>query len=874
MLPTGPRGWPLPLLLLPLLTRGAPTPGDPGDPDTAVVVPSRLPGSADGELKCTMTAFGQTFVLNLVPDASFLAPEFKVEFIGGAYGATEGDRPPRGCFYSGTVNGDPQSLAAVSLCHGLHGSFELDGHEYTVRPRHGDGGSVLSQAHLLQRWGPVPVPTAGPPGPAGGRSRQAREVRGDMPERDGDGDAEATSPAPPRRRKRFVSQPRYLETLVVADETVLRFYGAHLQNHILTLMSVAARIFKHPSIKNSINLVLVKMLVIRDGNLGPNSSQDGNLLLKNFCSWQRDYNPPSDRHAEHYDTAVLLTRKSFCLDSQSCDTLGLADIGVICDPRKSCSIVLDQGLQSAYTLAHELGHVLGMLHDDSNSCVSKFGTLSKNHLMASLFKRINRTLPWSICSASFLTDTLDKGKGDCLLDQPTGALVLPTGLPGNNPFYNLDQQCRQLFGPTYVHCSDLQVEPCSKLWCREGPLSYICSSKSADPQWLDGTSCGSNGNICLLGQCLTRVEVEKSRTSVDGSWSSWGSWGACSRTCGGGIQYIHRDCANPAPRNGGEYCVGQRTSYRSCNTQECPDRKTFREVQCEQFNNINYKDSEGNVVQWMPKYAGVSERDRCKLICRIRGRQEYKMFGQVVDGTPCGLDTDSVCVNGQCIQAGCDHVIGSLKTRDHCGVCGGNSSTCQRYTGVFNPTSYGYNHIVTFPAGTTNIDIKQRSYPGFLNDGNYLVLKATDGSYLLNGDLFVMPSEYDVYLNGTTILYSGCMVSLERLQTFEPLPEPLTLQLLTVAGEQPPPAIKFCFSLPNHAEFNRPISVQRTSGAKPQPQNAQWFVGAWHNCSSTCGAGWQMRLVECRLPSGELATTCNEEEKPADLKACKNQCPE
>lgn len=38
-----------------------------------------------------------------------------------------------------------------------------------------------------------------------------------------------------------------------------------------------------------------------------------------------------------------------------CDTLGVADIGTICDPNKSCSVIEDEGLQAAYTLAHELG---------------------------------------------------------------------------------------------------------------------------------------------------------------------------------------------------------------------------------------------------------------------------------------------------------------------------------------------------------------------------------------------------------------------------------------------------------------------------------------------------------------------------------------
>lgn len=35
---------------------------------------------------------------------------------------------------------------------------------------------------------------------------------------------------------------------------------------------------------------------------------------------------------------------------------------------------------------------------------------------------------------------------------------------------------------------------------------------------------------------------------------------------------------------------------------------------------------DGNVKQWIPKYAGVSPRDRCKLFCRARGSSEFKVF--------------------------------------------------------------------------------------------------------------------------------------------------------------------------------------------------------------------------------------------------------
>lgn len=74
-------------------------------------------------------------------------------------------------------------------------------------------------------------------------------------------------------------------------------------------MSVAARIYQHPTLKNSVSLVVVKVLVVEDEKAGPEVSDNGGLTLRNFCNWQQSFNPASDRHPEHYDTAVLLTRQ-------------------------------------------------------------------------------------------------------------------------------------------------------------------------------------------------------------------------------------------------------------------------------------------------------------------------------------------------------------------------------------------------------------------------------------------------------------------------------------------------------------------------------------------------------------------------------------
>ena len=43
----------------------------------------------------------------------------------------------------------------------------------------------------------------------------------------------------------------------------------------------------------------------------------------------------------------------------TCDTLGMADVGTMCDPKRSCSVIEDDGLPSAFTTAHELGEAGG-----------------------------------------------------------------------------------------------------------------------------------------------------------------------------------------------------------------------------------------------------------------------------------------------------------------------------------------------------------------------------------------------------------------------------------------------------------------------------------------------------------------------------------
>lgn len=76
-------------------------------------------------------------------------------------------------------------------------------------------------------------------------------------------------------------------------------------------------------------------------------------------------------------------KQDFC-GHQSCDTLGVADIGTMCDRNKSCSVIEDEGLQAAYTLAHELG----------NTSLPKGKSAASNLLLGGVVAQPSTSISW------------------------------------------------------------------------------------------------------------------------------------------------------------------------------------------------------------------------------------------------------------------------------------------------------------------------------------------------------------------------------------------------------------------------------------------------------------------------------------------------
>lgn len=79
----------------------------------------------------------------------------------------------------------------------------------------------------------------------------------------------------------------------------------------------------------------------------------------------------------------------------------------------------------------------------------------------------------------------------------------------------------------------------------------------------------ANGGAFCRGYAFETVLCELVYCPINGSWSDWGNWLPCSATCGTGLRSRERECNNPSPQHGGQYCTGQTTESEICVKPNC-----------------------------------------------------------------------------------------------------------------------------------------------------------------------------------------------------------------------------------------------------------------------------------------------------------------
>uniref|UniRef100_A0A8C9EY67 ADAM metallopeptidase with thrombospondin type 1 motif 17 n=1 Tax=Pavo cristatus TaxID=9049 RepID=A0A8C9EY67_PAVCR len=787
------------------------------------------PREAAGEaLLLRLPAAGTELYVHLRRDLRFLARDFVVEHRRG-----EERRPPaeRLCFYTGRVLNRSDSFASLSTCAGLVGYIQIGSEHMLIQPVNTSETSFSGKEHFIRRRR---------------STRSSHSLKSHIPDE---------------------------HCKVVAGELEV----AQENSHEYTVVIVVYNMFQHQSLGIKVSIRVTKLVLLRSRPAKLSIGHHGERSLESFCHWQneeyggakylgnnqvpgaRDDTPP-------VDAAVFVTRTDFCVHKdEPCDTVGIAYLGGVCSAKRKCVLAEDNGLNLAFTIAHELGHNMGMSHDDDHPPCA-----GRSHIMSGEWVkgRNPSDLSWSSCSRDDLENFLKSKVSTCLLvtdPRSQYAVRLPHKLPGMH--YSADEQCQILFGTNATFCKNMEHLMCAGLWCLvEGDTS--CKTKLDPP--LDGTECGAD-KWCRAGECVSKTPIPE---HVDGDWSMWSQWSMCSRTCGTGVRFRQRKCDNPPPGPGGKNCRGASVEHTVCENLPCPKGvPSFRDQQCQAHD--RYTNKKKSLLT-----AVVVDDKPCELFCSPLGKDSPVLVtDRVLDGTPCGPYETDLCVHGKCQKIGCDGIIGSAAKEDRCGICSGDGKTCKVVKGDFNHTKgmgdsdfqigtvehYCPRTLVTFPAHSV----------------------VTVFLFLLNQVLLFHDQNYGIHYEYTI------PVNYTAENRSEPEKQQDSLYIWTHSGWEgcsvqcgggERKTIVSCTRI-----INKTMTVvndsdcQRVNRPEPQvrkcnthPCQSRWVTGHWSPCSATCEKGIQHREVTCvyQLQNGTYVNTRDLYclgNKPATVQSCEGR---
>uniref|UniRef100_A0A672Q7Z4 ADAM metallopeptidase with thrombospondin type 1 motif 18 n=1 Tax=Sinocyclocheilus grahami TaxID=75366 RepID=A0A672Q7Z4_SINGR len=784
-----------------------------------------------------VSAFGKELHLDLQP-SHVLAEGFTVQTLG-AEGINTATLEPsiHNCLYQGSIRNHSESSVAISTCTGLSGLIRFSSEELLITPlpqhlalQHNYSASSGHHPHVIYK-----------------RSAE---------------------------RRVYADKTDWISS-VKSNNPYENHHHHHHRHHDsqhgkLQRQHFCGRQLTHKShsFRNQTCCMLTFLGIISQYSLlilGLSINHHADQSLNNFCQWQSGL---IGKNGKRHDHAILLTGLDICSwKNEPCDTLGFAPISGMCSKYRSCTINEDTGLGLAFTIAHESGHNFGMIHDgEGNPCRKTEGNIMSPTLAGN-----NGVFSWSACSRQYLNRFLGTAQASCLVDEPKqiGQYKYPEQLPGQ--LYDADIQCKWQFGSKAKLCSlDFVKDICKSLWCHR--TGHRCETKFMPAA--EGTICGPD-MWCWRGQCVKFGD--HGPTAVHGQWSGWSEWSDCSRTCGGGVMYRERSCNSPSPQHNGKFCQGPGRLHQLCNNKRCqPNEVDFRAQQCAEYNSKPFR---GWYYKWKP-YTKVEEEDICKLYCIAEDFDFFfAMSSKVKDGTSCSDYKGGVCIDGICEPVGCDQVLGSKAALDACGVCKGDNSTCNFYSGLYTlqHRANEYYPVVTVPAGARNIRVQEMEI-----STSYLAVRSLKlGTYYLTGDWTVdWPGRFQ--FAGTTFNYQCSFNRPEILYATGSTNETLLFEIL-LQGKNP--GISWEYTLPHpEKKHNYTWSVVRSDCSAPcaggristkaiclQDQNTQvnsslcnpetrpvvgshlcqivcldsWTTGKWGVCSRTCGGGQQTRNIRC-----------------------------
>ncbi|KAF4522470.1 hypothetical protein B566_EDAN002554, partial [Ephemera danica] len=203
-----------------------------------------------------------------------------------------------------------------------------------------------------------------------------------------------------------------------------------------------------------------------------------------------------------------MCRRQYANDACNRGTAGFAYVGGACVVNKrlekvnSVAIIEDTGgFSGIIVAAHEVGHLLGAVHDGSPPPSYLGGPGAEkcrweDGFIMSDLRHTEKGFRWSPCSVTSFHHFLNGETATCLFNAPHEDDALPRVLPGK--LLSLDAQCRKDRG-TSACFKDERV--CAQLFCFDANSGYCVAYRPA----AEGSPCG-DGQSCLNGRCVAEHE--------------------------------------------------------------------------------------------------------------------------------------------------------------------------------------------------------------------------------------------------------------------------------------------------------------------------------------------------------------------------------
>ncbi|KAM6221039.1 disintegrin and metalloproteinase domain-containing protein 9 [Rhynchocyon petersi] len=617
-----------------------------------IVTPWRLtreqreaPRSYTKQVSYVIHAEGKEHIIHLERNKELLPKDFVV-YTYNKEGTLISDYPDsqNHCHYRGYVEGVYNSSVALSNCFGLRGMLHLGDTSYGIEPLKNSSDSE----HIFYRMDDVhkePL-TCGV-----SNKEQEKETTKDKEE-------EFLSMTQLlRRRRAILPQTRYVELFIVVDNEKYEATGKN-QTAVREEMIRLANYLDSMYIMLNIRIVLVGLEIWTHGNKISINGGAGDVL-GNFVQWREKSLITRRRH----DSAQLVLKKGFG------GTAGMAFVGTVCSRSHAGGInVFTQNSVKTFAsiVAHELGHNLGMNHDDGRDCFCG----AKSCIMNS---GASGSWNFSSCSAEdFEKLTLNKG-GNCLLNIPKPDEAYSAPFCGNK-LVDPGEECDC---GTPKEC---ELDPCceantcklrSGAECAYGDCCQKCMFLPG------GTLCRGKNNECDVPEycngssqfCQPDVFIQNGYPCQNHKAYCYNGMcqyydAQCQVIFGSKAKAAPRDCFIDVNSKGDRFgnCGFSGNEYKKCATGNALCGK----LQCENFQGTS-------VFGVMPAIIQTRHRGTTCWGVDFQLGSDVPDPGMVNEGTKC--DVGKICRNFQCVNASVLNYDCDIQKKCHGhGVCNSNKN--------------------------------------------------------------------------------------------------------------------------------------------------------------------------------------------------------